>query len=151
VESGVNTGVPVILGSDGKPIRSQNSKGKKKTRKPIAEKNKTDNTSEEEKRVHKKYKTSINLSALKELEGTTASSFLDLARAVILIDNKPYNEDYIALSQERKNDFRRLIEHYAVMDTIGKRKYHIKRVYSVKQREELNEQQANIQRDNSKK
>jgi len=81
----------------------------------------------------------------------TAGSFLDLAKAVILIDGKPYDEEYLALSKERKNDFKRYIDHYAVIDTIGKRKYHIKRVYSPKQREELNEQEANIQRDNPKK
>lgn len=90
------------------------------------------------KRKHRKYKTAINLPALKELEGTTAGSFLDLSKAVILIDGKPYDEECLALSKERKNDFRRLIEHYAVIDVIGKRKYYIKRVYSKEQREELN-------------
>ena len=102
-------------------------------------------------RRHKKYKVSINHTELKALEGMTVSSFVDLATAVILIDGKQYNKKHLPLSKERKNDFKRYIEHYTIMELIGKRKYHIKRVYSVEQREELNEQQANIQRNNSKK
>ena len=99
-----------------------------------------DNGIEDEKtRTHKKYKQSINLTALKDMEGTTVSGFATLAQAVIMIDNKPYDKKVLALSKERKNDFKRFIEHYAVLEVIGKRKYHIKRVYSKKQREELNE------------
>ena len=98
-----------------------------------------DGTNEEQKGKHKNYRVSINHTALKELEGTTTSSFLALARAVILIDNRQYDNKSLTLSKERKNDFRRFIEHYAVVEVIGKRKYHIKRVYSKKQREELNE------------
>jgi len=91
------------------------------------------------KRTHIKYKLSISHTALKKLEGIPQNSFLTLAKSVILIDGKAYNEDYLPLTTERKNDFRRLIEHYAVLEITGKRKYHIKRVYTKKQRDELNE------------
>jgi len=111
----------------------------------------TDNANGEGKRKHKKYRLSINHLELKSLEGTTINGFVDLATAVILIDGKPYDKRYLPLSKERKNDFKRYIEHFAVIDTLGKRKFHIKRVYSIEQREELNELQANIQRNNSKK
>ena len=97
---------------------------------------------EGKKRTHKDYKLSINHTALKQQEGIPKSSFLALAKEVILIDGKPYDEKYLTLSKERKNDFRRLIEHFAVLEVIGKRKYNVKRIYSVEQREELNEQQA---------
>lgn len=113
--------------------------------------NKATDSDKKEKRKHKKYKVSINHTELKALEGTTISGFLDLATAVILIDGKPYDKNKITLSKERKNDFKRYVEHYAVLDTIGKRKYHIKRVYSPEQREELNEQESNIKRDSTKK
>jgi len=106
---------------------------------------------EGKKRNHKEYKLSINHAALKQQEGIPKSSFLALAKEVILIDSKPYDEKYLTLSKERKNDFKRLIEHFALLEVIGKRKYNIKRVYSIEQREELNEQQTNIQRNNSKK
>ena len=105
----------------------------------------TDNTEEKKKRKHKKYKLSINFTALKELEGTTVSSFLDLAKYVILIDGKPYDNLYLPLSKERKNDFKRLIEHYAVIEVIGKRKYFVKIVLSKYKREEMNELELNSQ------
>lgn len=136
------------VGQTGKLTAAESKKGEKDKIKKINSENNgseipqhstaKDGTDSKKKRKHRKYKTTINLSALKEMEGTTAGSFLDLSKAVILIDGKPYDEDYLALSKERKNDFRRLIEHYAVMDVIGKRKYHIKMVYSKEQREELN-------------
>jgi hypothetical protein len=153
VENGVNTALSTI--DEGKKEEQKenlggknldNSDSKDTTAKTDKEKN-----SKEERRTHKKYKTSINHAELKALEGMTVSSLVDLATAVILIDGKQYNKKHLPLSKERKNDFKRYIEHYAVMELIGKRKYHIKRVYSPKQREELNEQEANILRDNSKK
>ena len=98
-----------------------------------------ENVDDETGRKHRRYKPRINHTALKDMEGTTAISFVELAQSVIMIDNKPYEKKDIPLSKERKRDFRRLIEHYAVLEVIGKRKYHVKRVYSKKQREELNE------------
>ena len=94
---------------------------------------------EKKSREHKHYKLSINHTALKQLEGVPRSSFVALAQEVILIDGKPYNKETLTLSKERQKDFRRLIEHYAVLEVIGKRKYKIKRVYSEKQREDLSE------------
>jgi len=117
---------------------------------PPNEGNQTD-SKDKKKRRHKKYKTTIDHKALKDLEGTTASSFLDLAKAVIVIDGKPYSEMTLTLSKERKNDFRRLIEHFAVLEVIGKRKYHVKRVYSKKQKEELQEMEIGIHRGKKKK
>ena len=95
--------------------------------------------SEARKRRHQKYKLSLNHKALKKLEGITTSSFLALARTVILINGKEYDETRLTLSKERKNDFKRLIEHYSLVEVIGKRKYHIKRVYDKKQQVESNE------------
>ena len=51
------------------------------------------------------------------------------------------------MSKERQKDFRRLIEHYAVLEVIGKRKYKIKRVYSEQQREELTEKELTAMRE----
>ncbi len=68
-----------------KKLLSMKDKNKKSENKD------TDNTDEKKKRKHKKDKLSINFTALKELEGTTVSSFLDLAKYVILINGKPYD------------------------------------------------------------
>ena len=97
---------------------------------------------EDKDRTHKNYKLSINHTALKQLEGVPRSSFVALAQDVILIDGNPYNKNTLTMSKERQKDFRRLIEHYAVLEVIGKRKYKIKRVYSEKQREDLNEMEV---------
>ena len=81
---------------------------------------------EQKQRSHKKYLPSIDLSALKALEGTTTSSFTDLAQAVILINGVPYDKDALPMSKARKIDFERLISHYAQIEIYGKRKYYIK-------------------------
>jgi hypothetical protein len=113
--------------------------------------NTTSDIKDKKKRKHKKYKQSINHTALKDLEGTTASSFLDLAKAVIIVDGKPYDDTYLTLSKERKNDFKRLIDHYADVDTIGKRKYYIKRVYSKEEKKELQGLEIELLKDKKKK
>ena len=103
------------------------------------------------KREHKDYKLSIDHKALKRLEGVTKSSFLALAKDVILIDGKPYDHTKITLSKERKSDFKRYIEHHAVLEVLGKRKYNVKHVYSKKQREELYELEISQTIDKPKK
>ena len=104
------------------------------------------NTNEPKKRKHKKYIPSINRTALSELEGTTTSSFLDLAKAVVLIDNAPYDEDILPMSKSRKIDFERLIAHYAQLEIYGKRKYHIKSVFSRMQKEIPNDIELRIEK-----
>ena len=84
---------------------------------------------EQKQRSHKKYLPSIDLSTLKALEGTTTSSFTDLAQAVILIDGVPYDKDTLPMSKARKIDFERLIAHYAKLEIYGSRKYHVKSVF----------------------
>ena len=100
-------------------------------------------TKERKKKKHRRYRLSINHKELKELEGTTANSFLALAESVILIDGTPYNKKYIALSNGRKSDFKRFIEHYSIIELTGKRKYFIKRVYSKEEKKELQELEIN--------
>jgi hypothetical protein len=95
-----------------------------------------------EKVKSKKHKTkipTIDINALKELEGSTTSSFLDLAKAVILIDGIPYDETTLPLSKARKIDFERLIAHHAQLEIYGKRRYHIKCVVKRKAKEESND------------
>ena len=87
------------------------------------------------KRKHKKYTVSIDLAALSKLEGTTTSSFIDLARVVILIDEAPYNEHTLPMSKSRKIDFERLISHYAQLEIYGARKYHVKSVFKRTQKD----------------
>jgi len=124
------------LSAEQKSCELENEKNRSDTEN-VSEDKKDENTTK--KRKHRKYTTSINLTALKELEGTTAGSFLDLARAVILIDGRPYDPNTLSLSKSRKADFERLIKHYAEIEYINIRKYYIKLVYSQKQREEINE------------
>ena len=81
----------------------------------------------------------IDLEKLKSLEGSTASSFLALAKAVILIDGTPYNETTLPLSNARKIDFQRLISHHAKLEIHGKRRYHIKCVVERKRIEADND------------
>jgi phosphoglycerate-specific signal transduction histidine kinase len=102
------------------------------------------------KRTHRDYKLSINHTALKNLEGITQSSFLALAKCVILIEGKPYSNKDLTPSTERKNDFRRLIEHYAMLDFIGQRKCCIRQVYNKKQRGEMNVSEIPPPNDNEK-
>ncbi|MCL1884949.1 MAG: hypothetical protein FWF81_14480 [Defluviitaleaceae bacterium] len=101
---------------------------------------------EKKKRQHKKYIPSINQSALKELEGATTSSFVDLAEAVILIDGVPYDAEYLPMSKARKIDFERLISHYAQIEIYGKRKYHIKSVFNRVQKEIFNDVELKIRK-----
>jgi hypothetical protein len=109
VESGVNTGL------EGNPKENENTKSPK----------------DEKKQTHKKYIPSINRTALQELEGTTTSSFVDLAQAVILIDGVPYDKD---------------ISHYAQIEIYGKRKYHIKSVFNRVQKDIPNDIELKIKK-----
>ena len=106
---------------------------------------------EQKKRTHKNYKISIHHTALKALKGVTKSSFIAIAREVILIDNNPYNHKELPLSKERKRDFMRYIEHFAELEVIGKRKHTVKRVYNTKEREGLNDQENSPERATPKK
>jgi|GEM_PF-1894284 len=98
------------------------------------------------KRSHKKYIPSIDRTALQELEGTTTSSFVDLARMVILIDGVPYDENILPMSKARKIDFERLIAHHAKLEIYGSRKYHIKSVVNRKTKEMDNDVELRIKR-----
>ena len=106
---------------------------------------------EKEKRKHKKYRLSIDISALHESEGTIFSSFLDLAKAVILIDGVEYNEKHLALSAGRRNDFLRIIKHHAIVECQGKRKYYIKRVHTKAEKRELRKMEIEALRDEMKR
>lgn len=88
------------------------------------------NSNELRKRKHKKYTVSINQVALKEIEGTATSSFIELARAVILIDGVPYDENKLTMSKARKIDLERLISHFAQLEIYGARKYYVKSVFN---------------------
>jgi len=107
---------------------------------------KTKSTKDEKKRRHKKYLPSIDIDALRALEGTTTSSFVDLARAVIQIDGIPYDEEILPMSKARKIDFERLIAHHAKLEIYGSRKYHIKAVINRKPKEEDNDVELKIKR-----
>jgi len=104
------------------------------------------NSTEPQKRKHKKYIPSIDRTALQELEGTTTSSFVDLAKAVILIDGVPYDDNELPMSKARKIDFERLISHYAQIEIYGKRKYHIKSVFNRVQKDIPNDIELKIKR-----
>ena len=104
------------------------------------------NSNEPQKRKHKKYIPSIDRTALQELEGTTTSSFADLAKAVILIDGVPYDDETIPMSKARKIDFERLISHYAQIEIYGKRKYHIKSVFNRVQKDIPNDIELKIKK-----
>ncbi len=109
---------------------------------------KSSDTPAESKKKKRKHKIpTINLEALKELEGTTTSSFLDLARAVILINGTPYDEVSLPMSNARKQDFERLIAHHAQLVIYGKRKYYIKSVITRKPKEELNDVELKVIRE----
>jgi vacuolar-type H+-ATPase subunit I/STV1 len=90
-------------------------------------------------RTHKNYDLSLDHKALKNLEGTPQRSFLALAKGVIRIDGEPYNPNELTLSTVRKKEFRELIEHFAMLEFTGERKCCVRKVYTKKQREELNE------------
>jgi len=104
------------------------------------------NSNEPQKRKHKKYIPSIDRTALQELEGTTTSSFVDLAKAVILIDGVPYDDNDLPMSKARKIDFERLISHYAQIEIYGKRKYHIKSVFNRVQKDIPNDIELKIEK-----
>jgi hypothetical protein len=106
----------------------------------------TNTTNDGKKRKHKKYIPSINREALQELEGTTTSSFVDLAREVILINGVPYDEEDLPMSKARKIDFERLIAHHAKLEIYGSRKYHIKSVIKRVEKELDNDIALKIER-----
>ena len=110
------------------------------------DKDNTKNANDEKKRKHKKYIPSINREALQELEGTTTSSFVDLAREVILINGVPYDEETLPMSKARKIDFERLIAHHAKLEIYGSRKYHIKSVIKRVEKELDNDIALKIER-----
>ena len=123
-------GTPDITGLRGNPQGNKN----------------TNNANDEKKRTHKKYIPSINRTALQELEGTTTSSFVDLAREVILINGIPYDEEDLPMSKARKMDFERLIAHHAKLEIYGSRKYHIKSVIKRVEKELDNDVELKIAR-----
>jgi len=112
----------------------------------LQEKGNANNSNGEKKRSHKKYLPSINKDALQALEGTTTSSFVDLAQAVILIDGVPYDKETLPMSKARKMDFERLIAHYAKLEIYGRRKYHVKSVINRVTKDELNDVELKIMR-----
>lgn len=98
------------------------------------------------KRTHKKYKVSIDLQALEELQGFTTSSFVELATAVIRIDGQNYDKEMLPMSKARKIDFERFISYYAQIEIYGKRKYHIKSVFNRIKMEIPNDAEMPIQK-----
>lgn len=108
-------------------------------------------TDKKKKREHIKYIPSIDLKTLKELEGATFNSFVDLARAVVFVTingkKTRYDEAVLPMSKARKIDLERLIAHHAQMIVYGIRKYQIKSVISRKQKEEFNDVELEIIRD----
>ena len=129
----MNTGVaPTGQGTDGdKNPNTQPASGK---------------NNEPKKRTHKKYIPSINRTALNDLVGTTTSSFVDLAEAVILIDGDEYDHNKLPMSKARKIDFERLISYYAQLEVYGKRKYHIKSVFDRVQKKIDNDVELEIKK-----
>jgi len=103
-------------------------------------------SNEPKKRTHKKYIPSIDKTALNDLVGTTTSSFVDLAEAVILIDGVPYDHEILPMSKARKIDFERLISYYAQLEIYGKRKYHIKSVFDRVQKKLDNDVELEIKK-----
>jgi len=101
---------------------------------------------EKPKRIRTKYKATVRLEMLKELENTTVSSFTALAEKVILIDDVPFSnatykdangkEQKYKLTSGRKQDFLRLIEHHAIIQFIGI-KCHIAKVFQDEEKEQI--------------
>lgn len=108
-------------------------------------------TDKKKRRPQVKYIPSIDIKTLKELEGATFNSFVDLAKAVVFtsINGKKtrYDESVLPMSKARKIDLERLIAHHAQLIVYGTRKYQIKSVISRKQKEEFNDVELEIIRD----
>ena len=99
-------------------------------------------------RVRVEFEPTLDYGALKNLENTTVSSFLDLVKKVILVDGMPFGEvtykdandkvKRIKLTNGRKSDFLRLIESYAIVEFIGI-KCHIVKVFDDSDRGKVGE------------
>ena len=63
--------------------------------------------------TRKRFDASVNYNALKELEGKSVSSFLELVRRVIVLNGEPYESANVKFTASKKIEYTMLIEEKA--------------------------------------